>query len=64
MPGFVGAALCRRGPEFGMPKAELIFVPPNFAKYEVAAEQARAIFREYDPQMSSYSLDEAYLDLT
>ena len=24
MPGFVGQQLCRRGPEFGMPKAELV----------------------------------------
>ncbi|KAJ1619100.1 hypothetical protein T492DRAFT_603687 [Pavlovales sp. CCMP2436] len=62
MPGFVGAALCRRGPEFGMPNAELIFVPPDFSKYTQA--MARDIFREYDPHMSSYSLDEAYLDLT
>lgn len=64
MPGFVGQALCRRGPEFHMPKAELVFVPPNFAKYAAVAEVARAIFREYDGGMSSYSLDEAYLDLT
>ena len=26
MPGFVGQALCRRGAEFGQPKAELIFL--------------------------------------
>ena len=28
MPGFIGQALCRRGPEFGMPKTELVFVSP------------------------------------
>eukprot|EP00966_Prymnesium_polylepis_P245874 5687399-Prymnesium_polylepis.1 len=46
MPGFVGQALCRRGPEFGMPRAELVFVPPDFAKYTAVAEVARDIFRE------------------
>ena len=30
--GFVGQALCRRGPEFGMPAANLIFVRPDFVK--------------------------------
>lgn len=28
------------------------------------AEEIRAIFREYDPRMRSYSLDEAYLNVT
>lgn len=28
------------------------------------AEQIRAIFRDYDPRMRSYSLDEAYLNVT
>ena len=32
MPGFIGQALCRRGPEFGMPRTELMFVSPDFAK--------------------------------
>lgn len=64
MPGFVGQALCRRGAEFGMPRAELTFVPPNFAKYAAVADVARAIFREYDAHMRSFSLDEAFLDLT
>lgn len=64
MPGFVGQELCRRGPEFGMPAAELVFVRPDFGKYTAVAAVARAIFREYDAQMRSYSLDEAYLDLT
>ena len=64
MPGFIGQALCRRGPEFGMPRGELVFVRPDFAKYTAVAEVARAIFREYDPKMTAGSLDEAYLDLT
>ena len=64
MPGFVGQALCRRGPEFGMPHAELIFVRPDFRKYTAVAEIARDIFREYDPRFRAGSLDEAYLDLS
>ena len=64
MPGFVGQALCRRGPEFGMPHAELIFVRPDFQKYTAVAEIARDIFREYDPCFRAGSLDEAYLDLS
>ncbi len=64
MPGFVGQALCRRGPEFGMPRAELVFVKPDFAKYTAVAEVARDIWREYDPHMRAASLDEAYLDLS
>ena len=58
MPGFVGQQLCRRGPEFGMPKAELVFVKPDFEKYTAVAEIARAIFREYDPRPRAGSLDE------
>lgn len=64
MPGWIGQELCRRGPEFGMPKTELVLVRPNYEKYAEVAEIARAIFKEYDPNFRSYSLDEAYLDLT
>merc|ERR1712176_582664 len=64
MPGWIGAELCRRGPEFGMPKAELIFIPTDFEKYNAVAKVARDIFAEYDPSLRAYSLDEAYLDLT
>jgi nucleotidyltransferase/DNA polymerase involved in DNA repair len=64
MPGFIGQALCRRGPEFGMPRTELMFVSPDFAKYERVAGIARAIFAQYDPHFRAYSADEAYIDLT
>lgn len=33
-------------------------------RYTQVAEIIRAIFREYDPRMRSYSLDEAYLNVT
>ncbi|CAM9252913.1 unnamed protein product [Ectocarpus fasciculatus] len=54
MPGFIGRKLC----------PELVFVKPDYEKYTVVAEQIREIFREYDPRMRSYSLDEAYLNVT
>ncbi|CAM9285164.1 unnamed protein product [Laminaria digitata] len=54
MPGFIGRKLC----------PELVFVKPDYDKYTQVAEIIRAIFREYDPRMRSYSLDEAYLNVT
>ncbi|CAN0207045.1 unnamed protein product, partial [Phaeothamnion confervicola] len=54
MPGFIGQKLC----------PELIFCPPDFKKYSAAAEVVRGIFAQYDPEFRSFSLDEAYLDLT
>lgn len=63
MPGWIGRELCRRGEEFGMPKAELVFVKPDFNKYVKVAQIARDIFTEYDPDFRSSSLDEAYLRL-
>jgi DNA polymerase kappa len=53
-PGFVAKALC----------PQLIFVPPDFTKYTAAAEECRAVYRQYDPHFSAMSLDEAYMDLT
>lgn len=35
MPGFIAKKLC----------PQLIFVPPNFAKYTAASEATRAVFR-------------------
>ena len=54
MPGFIGRKLC----------PQLVFVVPNFDKYQAAAEEMRAIFARFDPQFMSGSLDEAYLDIT
>eukprot|EP00752_Nemacystus_decipiens_P001960 g1886.t1 len=54
MPGFIGRKLC----------PELVFVTPDYNKYTLVAEKIRAIFREYDPRMRSYSLDEAVLNVT
>jgi DNA polymerase kappa len=54
MPGFIAKKLC----------PQLVFVPCNFDKYRVVAEQIRSVIGEYDPSFSSYSLDEVYFDLT
>ena len=54
MPGFIGKKLC----------PQLVFVKSHFEKYTVVAEQIRSIIREYDPDLTSHSLDEVYMDLT
>jgi len=54
MPGFIGRKLC----------PDLVFIPPSFDKYTAAVEETRAIFARFDPDFCSYSLDEAYLEIT
>jgi DNA polymerase kappa len=54
MPGFIGKKLC----------PQLVFVKSHFEKYTVVAEQIRSIIQEYDPDLTSHSLDEVYMDLT
>lgn len=54
MPGFIGKELC----------PSLVFVPPNFDKYTRVAQQIRAVFAQYDPDFSAFSLDEACLDIS
>ena len=54
MPGFIARKLC----------PELVIVPPNFDKYTAISERVQEVFSQYDPNYSSMSLDEAYLDLT
>jgi DNA polymerase kappa len=54
MPGFIAKALC----------PQLIFVPIEFEKYEVVAQEIRLIFAEYDPAFDAIGLDEASLDVT
>lgn len=53
MPGFIAKKLC----------PHLVFVEPNFEKYEKVSNQVRQIIAEYDPNYQSFSLDEMYLDL-
>ncbi|CAK4086270.1 unnamed protein product [Aphanomyces euteiches] len=54
MPGFIAKKLC----------PSLVFVAPNFSKYTEVAKKTREVFRQYDPDFKSGSLDEAYLDIT
>ena len=54
MPGFIGIKLC----------PELVFVAPNFSKYEIVGNQIRRIISEYDANYESHSLDEVYFDLS
>lgn len=54
MPGFIGKKLC----------PDLVLVKPNFKRYKEISEVVRGVFREYDPNFSPMSLDEAYLDIT
>eukprot|EP00753_Platysulcus_tardus_P008415 PLAT1597.1.p1 GENE.PLAT1597.1~~PLAT1597.1.p1 ORF type:complete len:570 (-),score=258.03 PLAT1597.1:60-1769(-) len=54
MPGFMGRVLC----------PDLIFVQNDRAETKAAAEAVRSILREYDPALTSHTLDEAFLDLT
>lgn len=54
MPGFIAKKLC--------PNLKLI--KPNGYKYRQASSEVFAILEQYDPELTSMSLDEAYLDLT
>ncbi|KAG9509395.1 Serine/threonine-protein kinase NLK [Fragariocoptes setiger] len=54
MPGFIAKKLC----------PELVLISPNGAKYRAASSQIFQVLEHYDPDLSSMSLDEAYLDLT
>jgi DNA polymerase kappa len=53
MPGFIAKKLC----------PHLVFVRSNFDKYQIVSNQIKAIISEYDPNFSSWSLDEVYFDL-
>ena len=44
--------------------ADLVRVPPNFAKYRAVSGQVMALLREVTPLVEPLSLDEAYLDVT
>ena len=42
---------------------KLIHVPNHFELYQEKSKLAKAVFRQFDPNCRSYSLDEAYLNL-
>lgn len=54
MPGFIGRKLC----------PQLVIVPTNYEKYGKISKEIHEVFKLYDPNFSSVSLDEAYLDIT
>ncbi len=54
MPGFIARKLC----------PQLVIVPTNFEKYGKISKEIHEVFKLYDPNFSSVSLDEAYLDIT
>ena len=54
MAGFVAKKLC----------PNLIFIKPNFEKYNAKAHEVREVFVDYDPRFESASIDEAYLNIT
>eukprot|EP00887_Chlorella_sp_A99_P002072 scaffold21.g2072.t1 len=54
MPGFIAQKLC----------PQLIFVQPNFEKYQAACSVTRSVFAQFDPAYEAGSMDEAYLDVT
>lgn len=54
MPGFIAKKLC----------PDLILIKPNGVKYRQASSEVFSILEEYDPDLTSMSLDEAYLDIT
>ena len=60
MPGYIGAALVQ---QLSKGKDSLIFCPLNFDLYKEKSVQVRQVLSEYDPHLTAYSLDEAYMDL-
>jgi len=66
MPGFIAAEMVRCPHLVGskMPPDELHFIPAEWEKYKQVAEVTRSVYHEYDPDFTSWSLDEAKLDLT
>lgn len=54
MPGYIAKKLC----------PQIILIPPDFSKYRAASEKVRDVLALYDPNFTTMSLDEAYLDIT
>lgn len=54
MPGFIAKKLC----------PGLMLIKPNGVKYRQASSEVFSILERYDPELTTMSLDEAYLDIT
>jgi DNA polymerase-4 len=44
--------------------ASVVFVPPDFRRYQREAEKIFAIYRDFTPLVQAVSIDEAYLDVS
>ncbi|KAI9606995.1 hypothetical protein KEM48_001665 [Puccinia striiformis f. sp. tritici PST-130] len=53
MAGYIASKLC----------PHLIFVEPDFKKYQAASDSIMNILRQYDPNLAPNSLDECYMNL-
>lgn len=60
MPGWIGDRLVE---ELSKGRQQLVHVPSNFDLYKQKSAQVVQVLKEFDPDLKSYSLDEAYLDL-
>lgn len=60
MPGYLGSTLVK---ELSGGKETLTFVKSDFDLYKRKSGEVRAVLEEYDPNLSMYSLDEAYMDI-
>ena len=54
MPIFIAKKLC----------SNLLVAKPNFVRYKEISDEMKTILREYDPDLESWGLDEANIDIT
>lgn len=54
MPTFIAKKIC----------PQLVLFKPDFQKYRKFSDIFRAILREFDENLESHGLDEAYIDIT
>jgi DNA polymerase kappa len=54
MPTFIAKKIC----------PQLILFKPDFQKYRKFSDIFRTILREFDENLESHGLDEAYIDIT
>ena len=60
MPGYIGQALVQ---QLSGGREKLVFCPSNFELYKTKSMEMKQVLSEFDPNLTAYSLDEAYLDL-
>ena len=60
MPGYLGSQLVK---ELSGGKESLTFIKSDFSLYKQKSAQVREVLEQYDPNLSMYSLDEAFMDI-